>query len=101
MIQNMKEAILLKKIKPKKKHKLLTILITIFSIGILVFVFLFYGPWSGFRDFWITTAMTTMNHQYLATWFYKEKTINKVLEKNQIIEPNEKINTDLVEIYDN
>lgn len=91
----------MKKIKQKKKHKILTILISIFSVGIITFIFLFYGPWSGFRDFWITTAMTTMNHQYLATWLYKEETINKVLEKNQMIEPDEKINTDLIEIYDN
>jgi len=91
----------MKKIKSKNKHKGLTIIISLFSIGIMTFLFLFYGPWCGFRDFWITTAMTTMNHQYLATWFYKDDTIKEVLAKNEMIEPEEEINTDLIEINDN
>ena len=45
--------------------------------------------------------MTTMNHQYLAKWLYKESTINEVLSKNKVIESAEKIDTDLIEIYDN
>lgn len=87
--------------KPKKKHILIKILLALFIFGVCVFIFLFYGPWHGFRDFWITTAMTTMNHQYLATWLYSDETINKVLEANQVIEPSDKIDTSLIEIYDN
>lgn len=90
----------MKKIKSKGKHKVRNIIIVIFLIFTSLGVFLLYGPWHGFRDFWITTAMTTMNHQYLATWIYSEKTINEVLEKNSIIESSEKINTDLIEIND-
>ena len=91
----------MRKIKCKKKHKVRNIIFSIGTISIFLGLFLLYGPWSGFRDFWITTAMTTMNHQYLATWLYKQDTIDKVLQKNQVIESQEKINTDLVEIYDN
>lgn len=90
----------MKKIKSKGKHKVRNIIIVIFLIFTSLGLFLLYGPWHGFRDFWITTAMTTMNHQYLATWIYSEKTINEVLEKNSIIESSEKINTDLIEIND-
>ena len=53
---------------------------------LLTFMFMFYGPWSGFRSFWITSSMTTMNHQYLAKWFYSDKVIHKVLLENSIIE---------------
>ena len=91
----------MKKIKAKGNHKVRNIIISIIILGICGGVFLLYGPWHGFRDFWITTAMTTMNHQYLATWLYSEDTINEVLEKNKIIESSETINTDLIEIYDN
>lgn len=91
----------MKKIKSKRKHKVRNIIIAVLFLFISLGLFLLYGPWHGFRDFWITTAMTTMNHQYLATWIYSEKTINEVLEKNSIIESSEKINTDLIEIYDN
>ena len=55
-------------------------------VGAVVGLFLMYGPYQGFRDWYITTAMTTMTHQYLATWFYSEETINDVLDRNKMIE---------------
>lgn len=91
----------MKKVKVKGTHKVRNILIIIVLFGISAGVFLFYGPWHGFRDFWITTAMTTMNHQYLATWLYSDKTINNVLDKNKVIETTEKIDTSLIDVYDN
>ena len=96
----MKEEIVVMKNK-KKGHKIRNILLIVIALGISTGVFLLYGPWHGFRDFWITTAMTTMNHQYLATWFYSDKTINEVLEKNKVIENTEAIDMDSIEIYDN
>ncbi len=90
----------MRQLKRKKTHKGLIIFIYTLTILIISAVFLLYGPWHGFRDFWITTAMTTMNHQYLAKWFYNEETINKVLEQNEIIESKEKTNTDLIKIND-
>ena len=56
-----------------------------FIVAISCFLFLFYGPWAGFRNFWITSAMTTMSHQYLATWFYNDNTINEVLANNKLV----------------
>lgn len=91
----------MKKIKKNKSnHKFIKILLILFSCGVLSLVFLFYGPWSGFRNFWITTAMTTLNHQYLATYLYSEETINRVLEENRVIPPDEDIDMDLIEIND-
>lgn len=66
-------------------------------LGLSTFLFLFYGPWSGFRNFWITSAMTTMSHQYLATWFYSDETIQKVLAANKIIEVGEITDPDLIQ----
>lgn len=63
--------------KLPKKKKVLLVLSGFIVFFIAVFIFLFYGPWSGFRNFWITSAMTTMEHQYLATWFYSDETIQK------------------------
>lgn len=91
----------MKKIKVKKNHKVRNIIFGIFLFFIFGGVFLLYGPWHGFRDFWITTAMTTMNHQYLATWIYSDKTINSVLEKNKVVENDEMIDTSIIDIYDN
>lgn len=89
--------------KEKKEHKKMSklkkILITIAIIiilGIMSFVFLLYGPYSGFREWLITTAMTTMTHQYLATWFYDDETIQEVLNKNKVQETNETTDTNTI-----
>ena len=66
------------------------------SIGIIVVMFLLYGPFSGFREWLITTAYTTMTHQYLATWFYDEETIKYVLGKNTVMESGELIDTNAI-----
>ncbi len=81
----------------KKTKALLTLFLSIFSLGMSTGLFILYGPISTFREWLITTAMTTMSHQYLATWFYSDKTINEVLAKNVIIESGEDTNTDLID----
>lgn len=61
----------------------------ILRLGIICCViglFLLYGPYMGFREWLITTANSTMTHQYLATWFFDDETINECLERNKIIE---------------
>ena len=55
-------------------------------VGIVAVLFFMYGPYDGFRSWYITTAMTTMNHQYLATWFYSSEAISDVLSRNRIEE---------------
>ena len=70
-------------------RKIITGICLTYIIGFLTFLFLFYGPIDSFKEFWITSAMTTMNHKYLATWIYSEDYINKVLERNKIIEVDE------------
>ena len=70
-------------------RKLIVAICLIYIIGFSTFLFLFYGPINSFKEFWITSAMTTMNHQYLATWLYSEEYIEKVLKSNSIIEVNE------------
>ena len=49
-------------------------------------MFLLYGPYRGFREWLITTANSTMEHQYLAKWFYDETTIQECMDRNKIIE---------------
>ncbi len=76
----------------KKKSvfkKILTTFIILFIIGCATLGFLLYGPYPGFREWLITTAMTTMTHQYLATWFYSDETIQEVLNKNRVAESDE------------
>ncbi len=76
-----------------KKGKFFVFFISFVIAGIIGVVFLLYGPLPNFRNWLVTTAMTTMNHQYLATMFYSDERIQKILEENKIIEPIS--NTDL------
>ncbi len=82
--------------KNSKRKKIIITLSSIFILLIIAILFLFYGPWSGFRNFWITSSMTTMSHQYLATSIYSEETIKKVLEENKIIESIDTTDTNLI-----
>lgn len=79
-----------------KKNKMI-ILVSFLNLLALVFLFFTYGPISYFRDLWITTAMTTMNHRYLANVLYSEKTIYQVLSENYLKEVEE--NTDTSQIH--
>ena len=88
-----------KRNKTKKMSIKRKIIISFFSFFVVLIgsgLFLLYGPWDGFRNLLITTAMTTMNHKYLATWFYSDKTIEDVLMNNKIIEVNETTDTNLI-----
>lgn len=76
----------------KKKNKFSIFLIVIDVIIVLCF-FMAYGPFSFFRDFLVTTAMTTMTHHYFAYVLYSEEMVAEVLDNNKIIETTESTDT--------
>ena len=77
------------KIKKRSKIKpILRFFMLIGLIGVIALIIMFYGPNNAFRDWYVTSAMTTMSHQYLANWFYTDGTINSILDTNKIKEPN-------------
>ena len=78
--------------------KIFITLLVMFILGIMSIIILFYGPIPTFREWWITTAMTTMTHQYLAEWFFDEVTINAVLANNTIEETEEETDTTLITV---
>ena len=77
-------------------RKVIACICIIYIIGFSSFLFLFYGPINRFKEFWITSAMTTMSHQYLATALYSDEYIKKVLEDNSIIEIKEISDPDMI-----
>lgn len=74
--------------KEKKKGIFPKVLIGIDAIALICF-FIAYGPFSFFRDFIVTTAMTTMSHKYFAYVLYSESMVEDVLNNNRVIESNE------------
>lgn len=78
--------------KPKKKSKLKKALKVVFIILFLLifllatFIFLFFKTdlFQYYKELWVQTAMTTMNHQYLATWFLSDDEINAIMKKMEV-----------------
>ena len=89
-----------RKANKRRVKKWLKILFSIFMsfyvVGCIAFVILLYGPNDKFRNWLITTAMQTMNHEYYCKWFYNEDTINEVLANNYVEESGESTDTSLI-----
>ena len=64
--------------KIKKRDNIFTIILSFCDVIAITVLFLLYGPYANFRDWLITTAMGTMNHQYLATWFLSDEEIQHI-----------------------
>lgn len=85
--------------KKKKNNIGKKILITIailFIIGVSSVGILLYGPYNGFRDWLITSAMTTMTHQWIAYLFYGQETIDSVMANNKVEEIQEDTDTNAI-----
>lgn len=86
-----------KKFKGRNIAKKILIIIAILAlIGASTLGILLYGPYNGFRDWLITSAMTTMTHQWIAYLFYDEDTINAVMASNRVDEIQEETDTDAI-----
>lgn len=81
-----------------KKTIVYSAFMSLYIIGCVCFTFLLYGPYSGFRDWLVTTAMATMNHKHYCQWFYNDNEIQEVFNRNYIKETGESTVLDLIEI---
>ena len=81
----------------RKKPLIIKLLIFVDVIVVLSF-FVVYGPIDKARVFWITTAMETGSHKYLANIFYSDASIKEVMNDNYLIEIDEDTNADSISI---
>ena len=80
--------------KRKKGLFLLTIVLAICDIGAIMGFILMYGPYDHFRNLFVTTAMKTRNHQYIAYVFYNKEMVEKIMKNNYFIAIDEDVNLD-------
>ena len=78
-----------KKQKKSVWKRILKVILVLFIIGVATLAFLLYGPYHGFRDWLITSSMTTMTHQWIAELFYSDETIEEVMSRNKVEEVKE------------
>lgn len=83
------------------KISALFLLFQIIYIPILSIILVFYGPFTNTRDMIVTTAMTTMSHQYFATWFLSDEKINEILAANRPEETLELQEVDEIQVEEN
>ena len=92
-----------KKIKKKKtlKQKLFLILniFLSFILIIVTMISLFFKTtlFQKYKELWVVTAMSTMNHQWLATWFLSDEEIQEILDRLAVVN-DEDSNSDEITI---
>ena len=80
--------------KSKKKLNFLTFILIIMDILAISGFVLMYGPWTYFQNLFVTTAMKTRNHQYIAYVFYSEEMVDKIMNNNYFVKIEEDVNLD-------
>lgn len=75
----------------------LTALIVMIPLTIFSIFYIPFKPFIELRNLYIGTAMTTYSHQWLATLFFSEETINDVMSK--YVPPELDINTVKLDVY--
>lgn len=80
--------------KTNKKWFFFTIFFVICDLIAIGCFIMMYGPFDYVRNLYVTTAMQTMTHRYLAKVFYSDETINEIQSGNYFITINENTNMD-------
>ena len=80
--------------------KVFIIILAILDLGALGCLFLAYGPYTGFRDWFISTASGSWEHSYFAHILYSDKQIQETLDTMQVYEVDEITDTSQI-TFDN
>ena len=84
--------------KKKQKKSKFSVFLIVVDVFVLICFFVAYGPFSFFRDFIVTTAMTTMTHKYFAYVLYSESMVEEILDNNKVIEIEDPTDTSKINI---
>ena len=87
-----------KKTTKQKIFLVVKIIITLIILGIIgIFLFFKSSLFEKYKELWVVTAMSTMNHQYLATWFLSDEEIQEIMKKLEV-QNNEDSNSNEIKI---
>lgn len=89
----------MKKIFKYARNIFLFLLFQVVYIPMLGLCLIYYTPYfTNTKNMLVTTAMTTMTHQYFATWFLSDDEINEILAKSRPTENIEEQNIDKINV---
>ena len=82
----------------KTLAKILAVLVfeVVYILGLGIYLIYYTDMFTTTRDMIVTTSMTTMTHQYFATWFLSDEKIQEILAKNRGI--NEDVQQNLTDV---
>ena len=87
-----------KKTTKQKIFLVVKIIITLIILGIIgIFLFFKTSLFEKYKELWVVTAMSTMNHQYLARWFLSDEEIQEIMKKLEV-QNNEDSNSNEIKI---
>lgn len=87
-----------KKTTKQKIFLVVKIIITLIILGIIgIFLFFKTSLFEKYKELWVVTAMSTMNHQYLATWFLSDEEIQEIMKRLEV-QNNEDSNSNEIKI---
>lgn len=86
----------------KKLAKVIAVFIfeIVYILGLGVYLIYYTDMFTTTRDMIVTTSMTTMTHQYFATWFLSDEKINEILASNKLTNNTEEQSLEEVEIVE-
>lgn len=84
--------------KKKNKTSLGVKFLLFIDFFALVCFFLMYGPIRVVRDFYVSSALTSMTHRYFAYVFYSPEKVEEIASQNTVIESDEDSDTSAIHI---
>lgn len=84
----------------KKLAKVLAVFIfeIAYILGLGIYLIYYTDMFTTTRDMIVTTSMTTMTHQYFATWFLSDEKINEILASNKLTNSESEEQSSLAEV---
>ena len=86
------------KLKKEKKMPWYTKLLIVIDVFAILGFFFMYGPVRIARDFYVSSALTSMTHRYLAYVFYTPARVKEIASQNTVIENDEDSDTSAIKI---
>ena len=84
----------------KKLVKVLAVFIfeIAYILGLGIYLIYYTDMFTTTRDMIVTTSMTTMTHQYFATWFLSDEKINEILASNKLTNSDSEEQSSLADV---